>query len=351
MDIFVSPPYVFLSIFILVSSLLSFSSPSRSPCHQTSTTAAPLDLAPAVALQYYIHSLLSSLITGSPSHTTPHALSPARLSLSTFAFAFPPLSLCSVHCIAAVSDSYKYPALALPKGRQIGPYSPFFCVCFRATAAPSVSSRLCSRSLVPCPTRSCLSPLATVACEPVRSAQLTISSPLCLDCRLVTHTCGSGNNKPRTLLPVTLACVPSSGTSRGFIYIAHFRTLARTLTPLYNWLPQRGAIAFSKTIAPLFPLFFLLFHNHLDCSLPSVAPGNLAHDQSTSAKRLLRAFHPKRPSSATHRRTAAANTTTPSKHKPIQPVPASPRSRVRASHIFHRPRSRTHHQHRLSTPT
>ena len=143
MDIFVSPLYVFLSIFILVSSLLSFSSPSRSPCHWTSTAAAPLDLAPAVALQYYIHSLLSSLITGSPSHTTPRALSPARLSLSTFAFAFPPLSLCSVHCIAAVSDSYKYPALASPKGRQISPYFPFFCVCFRATAAPSVSSRLC----------------------------------------------------------------------------------------------------------------------------------------------------------------------------------------------------------------
>ena len=144
-------------------------------------------------------------------------LTPVRLSPQVPDHMTVSLSLCSVHCIAADSDSYKYPALASPKGRQIGPCSPFFCVCFRATAAPSVSSRLCSLSLVPCPTRSRLSPLATVTCEPVRSAQLTISSPSRLDRCPVTHTCGSGNNKPRTPLPVTLARVPSSGTSRGFI--------------------------------------------------------------------------------------------------------------------------------------
>ena len=38
------------SIFILDSSLLSFSSPSRSPCHQNLTTAAPFDLVPAAVL-------------------------------------------------------------------------------------------------------------------------------------------------------------------------------------------------------------------------------------------------------------------------------------------------------------
>ena len=37
------------SLFILDLSLLSFSSPSCSPCHRNSTTATPFDLAPAVA--------------------------------------------------------------------------------------------------------------------------------------------------------------------------------------------------------------------------------------------------------------------------------------------------------------
>jgi hypothetical protein len=46
------------SSFILDSSLLSLAVPFR-PCHRTSTFTAPFDLAPAVALRYYVHSLLS----------------------------------------------------------------------------------------------------------------------------------------------------------------------------------------------------------------------------------------------------------------------------------------------------
>ena len=135
------------------------------------------------------------------------------------------------------SDSYKYPMRGLAERQANRPTFPFcLCVRFRATAAPLISFHLhlCFFVTLACPTRSRLSPLATAVREPVRSSQLTISSPSCLDRRPVTHACGSGNNKPRTPLPVTLARVPSSGTSRGFIYIAHFRTLARTHTPLYN---------------------------------------------------------------------------------------------------------------------
>ena len=221
------------SFFILDLSLLSFSSPSRSPCHRTSTTAAPFNL--ALRCRALTHNTLPvfNLNTGRSSHTTLCALSPAG-TLWTSPLPFPSLSLCSVHCITADSDSYKYPVLASPKGRQIGPHFPFVFVCFQATVAPSVSSHLCSCSLVPRPTRSRLLPLATVACEPVRSAQLTISSPSRLDRRPVTHTCGSGNNKLHTPLPVTLARVPFSGTSRGFIFILRTSELSRGLTLRYT---------------------------------------------------------------------------------------------------------------------
>ena len=128
------------TIFILDSSLLSFSSPSRSPCHRTSTTAAPLDLAPAVALQYYIHSLLSSLITGSPSHTTPRALSPARLSLSTIPFPFPQFHLCVAYNVSLRTRTrINTPCVASPKGRQIGPRSPFVFVCVSGQPRPLLS--------------------------------------------------------------------------------------------------------------------------------------------------------------------------------------------------------------------
>ena len=62
-------------------------------------------------------------------------------------------------------------------------------------------------------------PIATHHCRLRTRAfhSLVISSPSRLDHRPVTHACSSGNNKPRTPLPVTLAHVPSSGTSRGFI--------------------------------------------------------------------------------------------------------------------------------------
>ena len=107
--------------------------------------------------------------------------------------------------------------LASPKGRQIGPYSPFFCVCFQATAAPSVSSRPCF--MFPRHSSDPIPPIATrhsrLRTRAFRS--LVISSPLRLDRCSVTHTCGSGNNKPCTPLPVTLVRVPSSGTSCGFI--------------------------------------------------------------------------------------------------------------------------------------
>ena len=164
-----------------------------------------------------------NLNTRRSSHTTPRALSPAG-TLWTSPLPFPSLSVSSVHCIAADSDSYKYPARGLAERQANRPnFSPYLRVRFRATAAPSVSSHLCSRFLLTRPTRSRLSPLATVACEPVRSAQLTISSPSRLDRRPVTHACGSGNNKPRTPLPFTLARVLPSGTLLGFyFYIAHF---------------------------------------------------------------------------------------------------------------------------------
>ena len=174
----------------------------------------------------YIHSLLSSLITGSPSHTTPRALSPVRLSLSTFAFAFP-LSLCVAYIVSLRSRiRINTPHWPRRKGGKSA-HVPLSSLCaFPGNRGPSylVSSPfLCFFVTLARPTRSHLLPLATAVREPVRSAQLTISSPSHLDRRPITHTCGSGNNKPRTLLPVTLTRVPSSGTSLGYyFYIAHF---------------------------------------------------------------------------------------------------------------------------------
>ena len=49
MDIFAPPPYVSVVHLYLRLVAPSFSSPSRSLCHRTSTTAAPFDLALAVA--------------------------------------------------------------------------------------------------------------------------------------------------------------------------------------------------------------------------------------------------------------------------------------------------------------
>ena len=123
--------------------------------------------------------------------------------------------------------------MALPKGRQIGPYSPFFCVCFRATAAPSVSSRLCFT--FPCHSSDPIPPIATRHSRLRTHAfhPLVISSPSRLDCCPVTHACGSGNNKPRTLLPFTLARVLPSGTLRGFIFILCTSELSRRLTLRY----------------------------------------------------------------------------------------------------------------------
>ena len=191
---------------------------------------------PAVALQCYIHSLLSSLITGSPSHTMLYALSPVRLSLSTFAFAFPPLSLCGIHCIAVDSDSYKYPVHGLAERQANRPsLFPFVCVRFWATTAPSVSSHLCFTfprhlSDLILPIATCHSRLQTRAFH-----SLVISLPSRLDCCPITHICSSGNNKPHTPLPFTLAHVlPLETSLRFYFYIAHFWTLAWTHTPLYT---------------------------------------------------------------------------------------------------------------------
>ena len=173
-----------------------------------------------IPVPYNIHSLLSSLITGSPSHMTPRALSLARLSLSTFTFAFPPLSLCSIHCIAADLDSYKYPTCGLAERQANRPsLFPFICVHFQATAAPSVSSRLCftlprhsSDPIPPITTRH--SHLQTCVFR-----SLVISSPSHLDRHPITHACSSGNNKPRTPLPFTLVRILPSEMSLGFYFL------------------------------------------------------------------------------------------------------------------------------------
>ena len=147
----------------------------------------------------------------------------------TWTFPFSPLPIS--YCVAYIVSLWtririNTPRVASPKGRQIGPHSPFVFVCVSGQPRPLLShfvSVLCFFVTLTRPTRSRLSPLATAVREPVRSAQLTISSPSRLDRCPITHTCGSGNNKPRTPLPVTLARVPSSGTSLGFyFYLAHF---------------------------------------------------------------------------------------------------------------------------------
>ena len=93
-------------------------------------------LHPLSHFKCYIHSLLSSLITSSPLHTMPCALSLARLSLSTFTFTFPPLSLCSVHYIAVDSDSYKYPTCGLAKRQANWPIFPLLLGMFPGNRGP-----------------------------------------------------------------------------------------------------------------------------------------------------------------------------------------------------------------------
>ena len=169
-----------------------------------------------------------------------------------FNFIFPPsLSQRSVHCITADSDLYKYPTCDLAERQANRLTFPLrLCVCFQATTAPSVSSHLCSHFLVTHLTRSHLSPLATVTCEPVHSAQLTISSPSHLDCCPVTHACGSGNNKLCTPLPLLLHVFSLQECTRVLFYL-HIPELSCRLTLRYTMS--------TSFISPLFALHCFCF--------------------------------------------------------------------------------------------
>ena len=153
-----------------------------------------------------------------------------------------PLSLCVAYIILLRTRIHINTRAGLAERQANQPMFPFrLCVHFQATAAPLISFRLrlCFFVTLARPTRSRLSPLATAIREPVCSTQLTISSPSRLDCRPITHAYGSGNNKPRTLLPFTLACVLPSGTSHGFIFILRTLELSCGLTLCYTVLSRK----------------------------------------------------------------------------------------------------------------
>ena len=76
-----------------------------------------------------------NLNTGRSSHMMPRALSLAG-TLCTSPLPFPPLSLCSIHCIAADSDSYKYPACGLAKRQANQPIFPLLLCVFLGNCGP-----------------------------------------------------------------------------------------------------------------------------------------------------------------------------------------------------------------------
>ena len=148
-------------------------------------------------------------------------------SLFQLSLSLSPLSLCVAYIVLLRTWIHiNTPRVASPKGRQIGPHFPFVFVCVSGQPRPLlclVSSLFAfprhARSSDP------TSPIATRYSRPRTRTfrSLDNSSPTRLDHRPVTSACGSGNNKPRTPLPVTLARVPSSGTSLGFYFcIAYF---------------------------------------------------------------------------------------------------------------------------------
>ena len=151
---------------------------------------------------------------------------------------------------------YKYPTRGLAKRQANWPsLFPFICVRFRATAAPSVSSRLCF--MFPRHLSDPIPPIATChSCLQTHAfCSLVISSPSHLDRRPITHACSSGNNKPCTPLPVTLTRIPSSGTLHSFIFILHTSELSCGLTLRYTiGLPP--TIQHLSTINQLFEISF-----------------------------------------------------------------------------------------------
>ena len=143
-------------------------------------------------------------------------------------FTFSPLPIS--HCVAyivALSDQNRIntPHLASPKGRQLAHSSPSILCAFLGNCSPFLYLVL-SLFALPCYARSSdlIPPIATChSCSQTRAFRSpVISSPLRLDRHPVTHTCGSGNNKPRTLPLSYSHVVPPSGTSLGFYFFCAF---------------------------------------------------------------------------------------------------------------------------------
>ena len=140
----------------------------------------------------YTHTF--TLNTGSPSHTTPRALSLVRLFPWTWTFPFPPLPIS--YCVAYIvtlsdSNCINTLHLALPKGIQIGPLFPLHLCAFPGHHGPfSLSFHLClclhlARS--PYPT-SAINKSSLLPVNPYVLSHHCLLT-LHLECHTVTHAC------------------------------------------------------------------------------------------------------------------------------------------------------------------